>query len=112
MAKRNKRQMKKMRLGEFKEIGFILKCNFAAETSEEQLDKIFYSFDDFLASLNLEFIGKIDHEVFTVIKHVGIGKCSEDNRSTIITWFKDNGATDLKASNLFDLNWDEPNFDE
>ena len=105
MAKnRNRRLRKKLRVDEFKELGFDLSWDFAEGTTETQIDAILDGFIAevidpnklaFAADGNLQWDGMICTETH--------GKCTEEQREQVKTWLEAKGIQNLIVSPLFDL---------
>ncbi|TNG91393.1 DUF469 domain-containing protein [Pasteurellaceae bacterium USgator11] len=106
---RNRRQRKKMHLGEFQELGFVVRWQFADNTSVEAIDA---TLDRFIAEvikpngLAYEGSGYLNWEGLVCLE--SIGNCNDSHRTLVAQWLKDNQLQQVETSELFDIWWDYP----
>lgn len=107
--KRNQRQRKKLHLAEFKELGFLVKWQFAENTAIDQIDTMV---DRFIAEvinpngLAYEGSGYLNWEGLVCLEK--LGKCTEEHRELVKNWLVENGLQQVEVSELFDIWWDYP----
>lgn len=108
--KRNTRQRKKMHLGEFQELGFLVNWQFDEGTSIDQIDEIVDKFIiEVIQANNLAYEGSgyLHWEGLVCLEK--IGKCEEKHRTLVKNWLEANGIKQVEISELFDIWWDYPN---
>lgn len=105
---RSRRLRKKLRVDEFKECGFDVAWQLANDTTSEQVDTFL---DRFFAEViqpnNLGFGGEGDTIWHGLICTEKLGSCTEQHREIVEKWLKDNGATAVAVSALYDVWWAE-----
>ena len=105
---RNRRLRKKLRVDEFQELGFDVAWKLADDATNESVDAFI---DNFFAQViepnELGFGGEGDTLWHGLICTQKIGKCTEEHRTSVEAWLKDNGATAVSVSALYDLWWAE-----
>ncbi|SHI10070.1 YggL family protein [Ferrimonas marina] len=105
-AKRNTRLRKKLRTGEFQELGFDLFWTFTPEVSEEQIDAIVDQFiDEVIEPNKLGFSGSGHKAWEGLICTQAIGKCTDKHRQAVEAFFAKQPVTDLKVTELYDIWW-------
>lgn len=84
-----KRLRKKLHKGEFKELGFTIKGTLCEDRTMDEIDKFFDDAIDFIVSQGTEMgggtCGKRFEFFITLAKR---GSVSEEQRETILKWFK------------------------
>ncbi|AHG72469.1 YggL family protein [Mannheimia bovis] len=108
-VQRNARQRKKMHLGEYQELGFLIKFSFAENTGIDQIDETVDRFIDEVIKPNglaLEANGYLNWEGLVCLEK--LGKCDESHRQLVKTWLENNGLQNVQVSELFDIWWDYP----
>ncbi|MBE2894346.1 YggL family protein [Spirabiliibacterium falconis] len=106
---RNRRQRKKMHLGEFQELGFVVRWQFADNTSVEDIDA---TLDRFIAEvirpngLAYEGSGYLNWEGLVCLEK--IGKCDDSQRELVKKWLEENKLQNIDVTELFDIWWDYP----
>jgi uncharacterized protein YggL (DUF469 family) len=99
----NRRQRKKMHLGEFQEMGFMVTAKLAAGQSEAESDVLLHSFIEQAVEANgLAFGGGMgdDFNGF-VVAGKPYGKVEESHRELVRTWL--NGQSKLKDIEIGEL---------
>lgn len=108
MVKRSRRLRKKLHIEEFKELGFTISWSFKEDTDEKILDSLV---DQFILeviqpnSLVYEGSGYFNWKGIVCTKK--LGNCTEEHRSLVTSWLEGHGLTNVKASPLIDIWWDE-----
>ena len=106
---RNRRQRKKMHLGEFKELGFVVRWQFAENTPVEDIDA---TLDRFIAEvirpngLAYEGSGYLNWEGLVCLEK--IGQCDDNHRELVKKWLEENTLQNIEVTELFDIWWDYP----
>lgn len=106
---RNRRQRKKMHLGEFQELGFVVRWQFAKDTTVETIDNTLDRFIDEVIRPNglaYEGSGYLHWEGLVCLEK--IGKCDDSHRTLVEKWLKENNLTEIEVTELFDIWWDYP----
>ena len=105
---RSRRLRKKLRVDEFKEVGFDVAWQLQDGITSEELDAFI---DKFFAEVikpsGLSFGGEGDTLWHGLICTHAIGSCTEEHRTAVDTWLTDNGATSVAVSDLYDVWWAE-----
>jgi len=105
---RTRRLRKKLRVDEFQELGFDVAWKLADDTTDEAVDTFL---DKFFAEViqpnELGFGGEGDTLWHGLICTQKLGKCTEEHRGAVEAWLKDNGATAVSVSELYDVWWAE-----
>ncbi|MDH2924497.1 hypothetical protein EV693_10657 [Nicoletella semolina] len=107
--KRNTRQRKKMHLGEYQELGFLVKFQFVEGTGIDVIDSTIDRFIDEVIKPNglaYEGSGYLQWEGLVCLEK--LGKCDESHRQTVKIWLENNGLVHIEISELFDIWWDYP----
>ncbi|EDQ01761.1 hypothetical protein SHEWBE_1761 [Shewanella benthica] len=106
MATRSRRLRKKLRVDEFQEFGFDVNWTFAESVSEELIDTVVDQFiDQVIEPRQLGFHGGGHKQWEGIIATQAIGKCSEDDRSAVIEFWKGQTVSDVVVSELYDIWW-------
>ena len=105
---RSRRLRKKLRVDEFKELGFDIAWQLKEDINADELDAFI---DKFFAEViepnELGFGGEGDHLWHGLICTQKLGKCTEEHRQLVEKWLKENGATAVSVSELYDVWWAE-----
>ncbi len=105
---RKLRLRKKLRVDEFQELGFDVAFKLADGTDSEAVDTFLSKFfAEVIETNGLGFGGEGDILWHGLICTQEIGKCTEEHRSSVEAWLKDNGATAVSVSELYDVWWAE-----
>jgi uncharacterized protein YggL (DUF469 family) len=105
---RSRRLRKKMRVDEFQELGFDLAWKFADGTSNEQIDQFLDTlFSEVIEPNGLGFGGEGDLLWHGLICTQKLGKCTEEHRQLVESWFKGKQIDSIKVSPLYDVWWAE-----
>lgn len=105
---RNRRLKKKLRVDEFQEFGFDVAWKLADETSSDEIDAFLNKFfAEAIEPNGLGFGGEGDVLWHGLICTQKLGKCTEEHRTLVEKWLKDNGATAVSVSALYDVWWEE-----
>ncbi|AWX14204.1 hypothetical protein CEP49_06400 [Mergibacter septicus] len=105
----NRRQRKKMHLGEFQELGFLVNWQFAEGTDVNTIDQVVDRFIGEVIKPNglaYEGSGYLHWEGLVCLEKVG--KCDESHRELVKNWLENNGIQQIEISQLFDIWWDYP----
>ncbi len=105
---RTRRLRKKLKVDEYQELGFDIAWKLADDTDSDSLDSFI---DNFFAEViepnQLGFGGEGDTIWHGLVCTQSIGKCTEEHRKVVEVWLKDNGATAVSVSELYDVWWAE-----
>lgn len=105
---RTRRLRKKLRVDEFQELGFDVAWQLSTDSTNEQVDSFL---DKFFAEAiepnGLGFGGEGDTLWHGLICTQKLGKCTDEHRNQVEAWLKDNGATAVSVSALYDVWWAE-----
>lgn len=105
---RSRRLRKKLRVDEFQEFGFDVAWQLPKETSSEQIDAFV---DKFFAECiqpnKLGFGGEGDTIWHGLVCTEKLGSCTDEHRVAVESWLKNNGATAVDVSPLYDVWWAE-----
>lgn len=105
---RSQRLRKKLRVDEFQELGFDVAWKFSDDTDSDAIDTFLNRFfDEVIEPNELGFGGEGDLIWHGLICTQQIGKCTEEHRNIVEKWLKDNGATTVSVSALYDVWWAE-----
>ena len=105
---RNRRIRKKLRVDEFQELGFDVAWKLPDETTDEAVDQFIDKFfAEVIQQRELGFGGEGDVLWHGLICTQKLGKCTEEDRQAVENWLKDNGATAVSVSELYDVWWAE-----
>ena len=103
---RNNRLRKKLRVDEYQELGFDIAWKFADGTDSDAIDTFVDNFIDQVIEPNgLGFGGEGDLLWHGLVCTQKLGKCTEEHRTEVEKWLKDNGATSVSVSELYDVWW-------
>lgn len=103
---RSRRLRKKLRVDEFQELGFDLAWVFNEEVSEEQIDAIVdQMIDEVIEPMQLGFSGGGHKSWDGIVCTQKLGKCTEEHRQALETFFKDKPVSEVKTSELYDVWW-------
>lgn len=103
---RSRRLRKKMRLDEFQEIGFMVSWAFPEGTEVEKVDATIDRFiNDVFEAHDLSFEGGGYLQWDGLVCLQKIGKCTEEHRAIVSKWLESNGMTNVKTSELMDINY-------
>jgi uncharacterized protein YggL (DUF469 family) len=105
---RSLRLRKKLRVEEFQELGFDLAWKLADGTDSDAIDAFIAKFfNEAIEPNGLGFGGEGDLLWHGIVCTQKIGKCTDEHRTMIEKWLKDNGATAVSVSELYDVWWAE-----
>ena len=107
--KRNQRQRKKMHLGEFQELGFLVNWQLAENTPIDKVGEVVDRFIREVSQANglaYEGSGYLHWEGLVCLEK--LGKCDENHRELVKKWLEANGLQQIEISELFDIWWDYP----
>jgi len=103
---RNRRLRKKLRVDEYQELGFDLAWKLPDGTDSEGIDTFIVKFfNDIIEPNGLGFGGEGDLLWHGIICTQKLGKCTDEHRAAVEKWLKDNGATAVSVSDLYDVWW-------
>ncbi|MEW6981522.1 50S ribosome-binding protein YggL [Colwelliaceae bacterium 6471] len=105
---RNRRLRKKLRVDEFQELGFDVAWKLNDDVDGEAIDTFITKFfNEAIDPNGLGFGGEGDTIWHGLVCTQKLGKCSDEHRSIVEKWLKDNGATAVSVSELYDVWWAE-----
>ena len=105
---RKTRLRKKLRVAEFQELGFDVAWQLPKEMNDNNVDEFLTKFFvEVIEPNGLGFGGEGDLLWHGLICTQKLGKCTEQDRQTVESWLKDNGATAVSVSDLYDVWWAE-----
>lgn len=102
----NLRQRKKMRVGEFTELGFTLKASFAADLDHAAQDALLDAWLDLVDQQSVSFGGQFDATgtLEGAVFPVSSIAVTEEIRTALLDWLKGRSEVSaVEASGLFDL---------
>lgn len=103
---RSRRLRKKMRLDEFQEIGFMVSWEFPEGTEVEKVDATIDSLiNEVFEAQDLSFEGGGYLQWDGLVCLQKIGKCTEEHRAIVTKWLESKGMTNVKTSELMDINY-------
>ena len=103
---RNRRIRKKLRVDEFQELGFDVAWQLPEDASETAVDDFLEKFfQEVIEPNELGFGGEGDTLWHGLVCTQKLGKCTEEHRAAVEAWLKDNGATSVAVSDLYDVWW-------
>lgn len=103
---RNRRIRKKLRVDEFQELGFDVAWQLPEDSSETAVDDFLEKFfQEVIEPNELGFGGEGDTLWHGLVCTQKLGKCTEEHRTAVEAWLKDNGATSVAVSDLYDVWW-------
>lgn len=101
MATRSKRLRKKLRLGEFQELGFQLHAKIKVGVDEEKLWDLFIG--EAIEANGLLFGGGFGREINGFVTASGRGSASEEHREALVSWMEVRPEiTEYKVGGLVD----------
>lgn len=105
-AKRNRRIRKKLRVDEFKELGFEVSWKFPAGTEDTQIDNIIDGLINDVIDVNgLGFAGGGDLEWEGIVCTQKIGQCTDAQREAVKAYLEGLSLENVEVTELFDLWW-------
>ena len=105
---RSRRLRKKLRVDEFQELGFDVAWKVKDGITGDELDAFMNKFfEEVIEANELGFGGEGDTLWHGLICTQKLGSCTDENRAAVETWLKDNGATSVAVSELYDVWWAE-----
>lgn len=105
---RTQRLRKKLRVDEFQELGFDVAWQLKEGITGEELDTFVDKFfDEVIQPNGLGFGGEGDTLWHGLICTQKLGSCTDEHRAAVEKWLKDNGATSVAVSELYDVWWAE-----
>ncbi len=111
MVNRSRRLRKKLHIDEFKELGFTISWSFNEGTDEATLDKVVDQFiREVIEPNGLAYEGSGFLNWQGIICTQKLGNCTEEHRTLVTAWLESQGLTNVEASPLIDIWWDELNF--
>lgn len=103
---RNRRIRKKLRVDEYQELGFDVAWKLADDLDSAAVDAfISQFFAEAIEPNGLGFGGEGDVLWHGLICTQKLGKCTDEHRISVEKWLKDNGATAVAISELYDVWW-------
>lgn len=105
---RSQRLRKKLRVDEFKELGFDVAWQLKEGITSEELDAFVDKFfDEVIQPNGLGFGGEGDTLWHGLICTQKLGSCTDEHRAAVEKWLTANGATAVAVSELYDVWWAE-----
>lgn len=105
-AKRNRRIRKKLRVEEFKELGFEVSWQFPKGTDDAKIDSIVDGLIKEVIDVNgLGFAGGGDLEWEGIVCTQSIGQCTDEQRVAVKTYLEAQSLENVEVTELFDLWW-------
>lgn len=105
---RSERLKKKLRVGEYQELGFDIAWQLKDDSTDEAVDDFLSQFfAEVIEPNGLGFGGEGDTLWHGLICTQKLGKCTEEHRQLVEKWLTDNGATAVSVSELYDVWWAE-----
>jgi len=105
---RSRRLRKKLRVDEFKELGFDIAWKFKEDITDEEVDTFM---DQFFAEViqpnGLGFGGEGDTLWHGLICTQKLGSCTEEHRKAVEAWLTEHGVKSVSVSALYDVWWAE-----
>jgi len=103
---RSRRLRKKLRVDEFKELGFDVAWQLKEGITGAELDAFIDKFFAEAIQVNeLSFGGEGDTLWHGLICTHAVGSCTEKHRSEVEKWLTANGASSVAVSDLYDVWW-------
>ena len=103
---RNKRIRKKLRVDEFQELGFDVAWQLPEDFDDSAVDDFLTKFFSEVIDANgLGFGGEGDTLWHGLVCTQKLGKCTDEHRTAVENWLKENGATSVAVSALYDVWW-------
>jgi hypothetical protein len=105
---RSARLRKKLHVDEFKELGFDVAWKLNDDITSDELDNFIDKFfTEVIQTNGLGFGGEGDTLWHGLICTQKLGSCTDEHRSAVEKWLKDNEATSVAVSELYDVWWAE-----
>ncbi len=105
---RSRRLRKKLRVDEFKELGFDVAWQLKDDITSDELDAFIDKFfAEVIQANELGFGGEGDTLWHGLICTQKLGSCTDEHRNAVEKWLTDNGATTVSVSALYDVWWAE-----
>jgi len=105
---RSRRLRKKLRVDEFKELGFDVAWQLNDGITGDELDAFIDKFfAEVIQANDLGFGGEGDTLWHGLICTQKLGSCTDEHRNAVEKWLTDNGATTVSVSPLYDVWWAE-----
>jgi len=105
---RSQRLRKKLRVDEFKELGFDVAWQLNDDITSDEIDAFVDKFfKEAIQPNGLGFGGEGDTLWHGLICTQKLGSCTDENRVAVEKWLTDNGATSVAVSELYDVWWAE-----
>ena len=105
---RSRRLRKKLRVDEYKELGFDIAWQFNDDISSDEIDTFI---DKFFAEViqpnGLGFGGEGDTLWHGLICTQRLGSCTDEHRKSVEAWLTENGVKSVVVSELYDVWWAE-----
>lgn len=105
---RSRRLRKKLRVDEYKELGFDIAWQFNDDISSDEIDTFI---DKFFAEViqpnGLGFGGEGDTLWHGLICTQRLGSCTDEHRKAVEAWLTENGVKSVDVSDLYDVWWAE-----
>lgn len=105
---RSRRLRKKLKVDEFKEIGFMVAFSFAEGTTLDTVGEVFDVFMNEVLKPNefcFEGSGYIHWEGNIHLQKIGASICTEEHRQLVKSWLEGRGLLNIEVSELMDLWW-------
>ncbi|MGJ7133847.1 YggL family protein [Morganella morganii] len=106
-TQRSRRLRKKMRIDEFRELGFSFKWDFPEGTDVDTIDRTVDQLVEEVIEPNglaLDASGYLSWEAMVCLQK--IGECTDEHRKLVGDWLKAKGIQNIQMSELFDIWWD------
>ena len=105
---RSQRLRKKLRVDEFKELGFDVAWQLKEDITGDELDAYINKFfAEVIQPNGLGFGGEGDTLWHGLICTQTLGSCTDEHRKIVETWLNENGAKSVAVSELYDVWWAE-----
>ena len=105
---RSQRLRKKLRVDEFKELGFDVAWQLNENITSDEIDVFIDKFfNEVIQPNGLGFGGEGDSLWHGLICTQKLGLCTDEHRATVEKWLMDNGAKAVSVSELYDVWWAE-----
>ena len=101
---RSQRLRKKLRVDEFKELGFDVAWQLNEAITSDEIDAFIDKFfSEVIQPNGLGFGGEGDTLWHGLICTQKLGSCTEENRASVGKWLNDTGAQSVAVSELYDV---------
>ena len=105
---RSTRLRKKLRVDEFKELGFDVAWQLKEDITGDELDAYINKFfAEVIQPNGLGFGGEGDTLWHGLICTQTLGSCTDEHRKIVETWLNENGAKSVAVGELYDVWWAE-----